>query len=83
MEHRNYQITKTGKRRFENRYVDGCRFCQGSGMIAIETDGISTVVMCSTCQGTGEVEIIKKIEVFVKPFNSKNNDSDEKTRILA
>lgn len=71
MEHRKYNVTRTGMNSFENSYIDSCRNCDGSGMVKIIGSNCSTVIMCNRCLGTGEVQVTKKIEVIVKPYKNQ------------
>lgn len=69
MEYRKYITTRTGQNTFENKYYDVCRNCGGEGMISLLISvGVSTVVQCPVCNGTGDVKVTKKIEVIVEPI---------------
>lgn len=70
MEHRKYIVTRLGHGLYENKYIDSCRNCQGSGMIVLSGHSCSAVIDCIICGGSGEVQITKKIEVIIKPFKT-------------
>ena len=65
------RMERLGDGKYRTQYVDVCRNCGGTGLIATTKTFIEpqeAEIKCTVCDGSGRVFIRKEISVTIEPY---------------